>query len=335
MAFGPCSCQAHRCAALPGPGRARRIRAWRIFAGGGTAGPRDDMTACPCLRRRRYPPPGGDRRAWPVVAGHAEPHLARAPLPAWRWPESTDNAADTACRYPRCSDATRDVLAALARHTRKIQAERRAHPSGCRGPSRSAAARCSGSSGRTVPGKTTTVRTLGTLIASASGSATVAGIPLTPENGVEIPRRIAIMPESPGLYLRLSVAENLECFADLCEAPDPKDRIDGALRAVGLAGRARDACGTLSKGLRQRVALARAPRSARTMHIGRELPALAGAHGNPHDGFPPERYRSRGPLVPLRPRSACPGTHHRNGDQDPRSRSAASGCLLRPAALRS
>src|SRR6266542_1573422 len=58
-------------------------------------------------------------------------------------------------------------------------------------------------------GKTTTVRTLGTLIAPTSGSATVAGIPLTPENGVEIRRRISIMPESPGLYLRLSVTESL------------------------------------------------------------------------------------------------------------------------------
>jgi len=66
------------------------------------------------------------------------------------------------------------------------------------------------------------------------------------------------MPESPGLYLRLSVAENLGCFADLYEVPDPRDRIDRALRAVHLADRARDACGTLSKGLRQRVALARA-----------------------------------------------------------------------------
>jgi ABC-2 type transport system ATP-binding protein len=66
------------------------------------------------------------------------------------------------------------------------------------------------------------------------------------------------MPESPGLYLRLSVAENLECFADLYEVPDANDRIDRALRAVNLADRAHDACGTLSKGLRQRVALARA-----------------------------------------------------------------------------
>jgi ABC-2 type transport system ATP-binding protein len=107
-------------------------------------------------------------------------------------------------------------------------------------------------------GKTTTVRTLGTLIAPTSGSATVAGIPLTPENGVEIRRRISIMPESPGLYLRLSVLENLECFADLYEVPDPRQRMDRALRAVHLADRAGDACGTLSKGLRQRVALARA-----------------------------------------------------------------------------
>jgi ABC-2 type transport system ATP-binding protein len=107
-------------------------------------------------------------------------------------------------------------------------------------------------------GKTTMVRTLGTLLSPTSGSATVAGIPLTPENGIEIRRRISIMPESPGLYLRLSVTDNLECFADLYEAPDPTDRIDRALRAVNLADRANDACGTLSKGLRQRAALARA-----------------------------------------------------------------------------
>jgi ABC-2 type transport system ATP-binding protein len=107
-------------------------------------------------------------------------------------------------------------------------------------------------------GKTTTVRTLGTLLAPSSGSATVVGIPLAPENGVEIRRRISIMPESPGLYSRLSVAENLECFADLYEVPDPRERIERALHAVNLADRAHDACGTLSKGLRQRVALARA-----------------------------------------------------------------------------
>jgi ABC-2 type transport system ATP-binding protein len=107
-------------------------------------------------------------------------------------------------------------------------------------------------------GKTTMVRTLGTLLCPTAGSATVAGLPLTSENGEEIRRRISIMPESPGLYLRLSVAENLACFADLYEVPDPAGRIGRVLRAVNLADRANDACGTLSKGLRQRVALARA-----------------------------------------------------------------------------
>lgn len=107
-------------------------------------------------------------------------------------------------------------------------------------------------------GKTTTVRTLGTLLAPTSGSATVAGLPLAPENAVEIRRRIAIMPEAPGLYLKLTVVENLQCFADLYEVPHPRDRIVSALRAVNLADRGQDPCGTLSKGLRQRVALARA-----------------------------------------------------------------------------
>ena len=107
-------------------------------------------------------------------------------------------------------------------------------------------------------GKTTIVRTLGTLLAPTGGVATVAGILITPENGAEIRRRIAIMPESPGLYLRLSVMQNLECFADLYEVPRSRERIQRALGAVDLVDRADDACGSLSKGLRQRVALARA-----------------------------------------------------------------------------
>ncbi|MBV9474007.1 MAG: ABC transporter ATP-binding protein, partial [Solirubrobacterales bacterium] len=107
-------------------------------------------------------------------------------------------------------------------------------------------------------GKTTTVRTLGTLIAPTSGSATVAGVPLSAANGPAIRARISIMPESPGLYLRLTVAENLRCFAGLYELDDIQERIDRALRAVKLLDRASDPCGSLSKGLRQRVGLARA-----------------------------------------------------------------------------
>jgi ABC-2 type transport system ATP-binding protein len=106
-------------------------------------------------------------------------------------------------------------------------------------------------------GKTTTVRTLGTLIAPSSGSATVAGIPLNYENGEEIRQRIAIMPEAPGLYLRLTVTENLEYFASLYGLRQAGPRIREALDAVNLGDRAGDLCGGLSKGLRQRVGLAR------------------------------------------------------------------------------
>jgi ABC-2 type transport system ATP-binding protein len=106
-------------------------------------------------------------------------------------------------------------------------------------------------------GKTTTVRMLATLITPTSGSALVAGVQLDNASGVEIRQRIAVMPENPGLYLRLTVGENLEFFAGLYSVDRPQERIRQALDAVNLAGRANDPCGSLSKGLRQRVALAR------------------------------------------------------------------------------
>jgi ABC-2 type transport system ATP-binding protein len=86
----------------------------------------------------------------------------------------------------------------------------------------------------------------------------VAGLPVTETNGVEIRQRIAVMTENPGLYLRLTVTENLEFFAGLYGIQQPHDRIAAVLAAVNLGSRATDLCGSLSKGLRQRVGLARA-----------------------------------------------------------------------------
>ncbi|HEX9042614.1 MAG TPA: ABC transporter ATP-binding protein [Trebonia sp.] len=106
-------------------------------------------------------------------------------------------------------------------------------------------------------GKSTTVRMLGGLLAPTSGAASVAGVPVTADGGDQVRQRISVMPETPGLYLKLSVAENLDYFARLYEIPDRAARISQALTAVGLAQRANDLCGTLSKGLRQRTALAR------------------------------------------------------------------------------
>ena len=115
-------------------------------------------------------------------------------------------------------------------------------------------------------GKTTTVRMLATLISPSSGSAIVAGIPLAAEHGLEIRQRIAVMPENPGLYLRLSVAENLEFFAGVYGISDVKQRILQALESVNLAGRANDLCGSLC-GLDTRVSRIDPPASVRWFDI--------------------------------------------------------------------
>ena len=109
-------------------------------------------------------------------------------------------------------------------------------------------------------GKTTTVRVLSTLVRPTSGTAEVAGIPVSEETGGELRARIAVMTETPGLYLRLTVFDNLEYFAGLYGVPsaEARARIMAALDAVGMAGRHGDRAGSLSKGLRQRVSLARA-----------------------------------------------------------------------------
>ncbi len=109
-------------------------------------------------------------------------------------------------------------------------------------------------------GKTTTVRVLSTLIAPTAGTAEVAGVPVSKRTGAELRRRISVMTENPGLYLRLSVHENLEYFAGLygLGPVGARRRIAEALEAVDMADRARDLGGSLSKGLRQRVGLARA-----------------------------------------------------------------------------
>jgi ABC-2 type transport system ATP-binding protein len=106
-------------------------------------------------------------------------------------------------------------------------------------------------------GKTTTVRILGTLIAPTSGSGSVAGIPLGSAADEEIRQRISITTEAPGLYNRLTVAENLEFFARLYGLSGRDARVYDALSAVGLTNRADDLCGSLSKGLKQRASLAR------------------------------------------------------------------------------
>src|SRR5262245_42493348 len=101
---------------------------------------------------------------------------------------------------------------------------------------------------------------LATLVRPSAGTAEVAGVALSEAAGAELRSRIAVMTETAGLYLRLTVFDNLEYFAGLYGMPsrEARERILASLDAVGMAGRHADRAGSLSKGLRQRVSLARA-----------------------------------------------------------------------------
>lgn len=108
-------------------------------------------------------------------------------------------------------------------------------------------------------GKTTTVRLLAALIASTSGSATVAGHQLGIENDA-VHRSTGILTETPGLYERLSAWQNLSFFAQLydLDATRADQQVERYLRMLGLWERRHEDVGSLSKGMRQKLAIARA-----------------------------------------------------------------------------
>jgi ABC-2 type transport system ATP-binding protein len=106
-------------------------------------------------------------------------------------------------------------------------------------------------------GKTTTLRLLAGLIAPTSGTVHVGGDLLTPGKGV-LRARIGLLTETPGLWDRLTVRENLVTYAKLYGVAAAAAAVDGVLRQLDLADRADQMTAQLSKGLRQRAALARA-----------------------------------------------------------------------------
>jgi ABC-2 type transport system ATP-binding protein len=107
-------------------------------------------------------------------------------------------------------------------------------------------------------GKTTTMRMLGGLIAPSSGTVSIDGVPLTRATGTSLRGRIGFLTESPGLWDRLSVRENLRVYAGLYGVAHPDRAIDRVLEMFELSDRAATRAAELSKGLRQKVALARA-----------------------------------------------------------------------------
>jgi ABC-2 type transport system ATP-binding protein len=107
-------------------------------------------------------------------------------------------------------------------------------------------------------GKTTTMRMMAGLIEPSRGSVKVDGITLTRRTANGLRARIGFLTESPGLWDRLTVRENLAVFAGIHGLSQPDAAIDRALERFGLGDRRDTRAAELSKGMRQKVAIARA-----------------------------------------------------------------------------
>ncbi len=108
-------------------------------------------------------------------------------------------------------------------------------------------------------GKTTLVKMLCTLILPTSGSATVAGKPLSADRAIKAVTGLVVSDER-SFYWRLSARRNLQFFAALQglygRAAD--DRIRAVLDEVDLLDVAEQPFSRYSSGMKQRVAIARA-----------------------------------------------------------------------------
>lgn len=106
-------------------------------------------------------------------------------------------------------------------------------------------------------GKTTTVRMLSGLMKPTSGSATVLGKDIVQKAG-EIKSMTGLLPETPGLYSKLSAIEFLEFIGALnnLEGDSLRRRIDSLLAMLGLEGRQDDLLDTYSSGMKQKVLVA-------------------------------------------------------------------------------
>jgi len=107
-------------------------------------------------------------------------------------------------------------------------------------------------------GKTTTMRMLAGLIAPTSGSVAIDGVSLTRATAGALRARIGFLTESPGLWDRLTVRENLRTYASLYGLGQPDRAVERAIDVLQLSPQASVRAAELSKGMRQKVALARA-----------------------------------------------------------------------------
>lgn len=106
-------------------------------------------------------------------------------------------------------------------------------------------------------GKSTLMRIVATLLQPTSGQVTIGGWQL-PRHSAHVRRHIGLVSHQSLLYGDLTAAENLQFFAQLYQLDQPAQRVERALKAVGLYARQRDAVSTFSRGMVQRLTIARA-----------------------------------------------------------------------------
>lgn len=108
-------------------------------------------------------------------------------------------------------------------------------------------------------GKTTTMRMLTTFLPPSGGTARVAGFDIRSE-AEDVRRSIGYLPETPPLYLELTVKEYLKFVAKIkgVSRTARAGAIDRMIDRCGLSQVFNRLCGQLSKGYRQRVGLAQA-----------------------------------------------------------------------------
>ncbi len=108
-------------------------------------------------------------------------------------------------------------------------------------------------------GKTTTLRLLCALVGPTSGGAEVAGLRLGRDDE-RIRASVGILTEHPGLYERLTAAENLRFFASLygLDRRTADAQVERFLHLMGLWERRDEAVVTFSRGMKQKMAIARA-----------------------------------------------------------------------------
>ncbi|MFW9999673.1 MAG: ABC transporter ATP-binding protein [Candidatus Hermodarchaeota archaeon] len=105
-------------------------------------------------------------------------------------------------------------------------------------------------------GKTTTVRMLNAIISKTSGNASVGGYDIVTESQ-KVKMICGFLPESPGLYSKLTAKEFLEFIGELYYLPKDviSSRIDELIELFNLEGRENDLLESYSRGMKQKVCL--------------------------------------------------------------------------------